>query len=74
MNKLFVVPLHNLTQPNFGDLNTESLTRWAEIVSGRYEHHLGVGGLVNFTTKEWLQRWREFGKTYPDLSRAINAR
>ena len=70
---LGVLPLDDLGRSEFSQLDSESLSLWGEIVSGRQE--VGVaGGVVNLTSRQWLQRWNTFRQRHPDFHRAISAK
>jgi WD40 repeat protein len=65
-DSLYVFDLREFVEPDAHPLNVASLKTLGEIISGQTIHE---GGVVNLTTREWLDRWQRFRRDHPDFHR-----
>jgi WD40 repeat protein len=63
---LSVVRLQDVFKPVAEQIDAEQLRTLSEITAGQRVHERG--GVVNLTTREWLDRWESFHKQHPHFS------
>jgi WD40 repeat protein/tetratricopeptide (TPR) repeat protein len=63
LDAVYVPDLEELSPPADGALEEDALLALAELIAGQTVHPMG--GVVNLTSAEWLDRWRHFRRAHP---------